>query len=600
MVYIPKLLEPPSPRELPELEPMPPCEGPKLEPFTNDLFAHDVEFLDADFAGADFCGRESPSSEVYKVTIDGKLYCLKVFIRPNAPVFRPTRPHPDTEVLAAYVRDQPRDVQALLWDQTVSFYNECRAYGRLKEANCEHLAGKAYGYVTFNGRDKRFYIAREACRLLALHRLSIFGEEKMWDSTEWERRSPMVPYFGIVKEWLGDPEMRSSALGSFNLKEKDRNATAKDMPRMLRELHQLHKIGIVHRNLSIYNYMAGRLCSFSSAWTIPHAMGPDGGILPSWAFSSMASWDLWCFQVDVVVRYNYWAAECNDEEDRTERIPLSRIRFYPDPPMLRLRNGAQIAAVEETPRHGMVMRPRPMNHGPLLPLIDGDVGLWNNAFVVQPKYDPSKYDWKSGDETKWRARRRPRVEEEEEEEDDEAPLRVIRCGGVFGPGQEGYEVPRRGLCGYLTNRRLVEEEEEEEEDDEIPSRRRMWNECGGYWVNVEEEDDEAPPRGSETTGCYEEEEEEEEEISRRGVCGVSFLGKRRLVEEEDEEEDEGVSRPVKIRKVEEEDEEDKEEDQEHEEDEQEREMFRKSVQTGNNPYKEGEVVSCIRDEQEED
>ncbi|EWZ81339.1 hypothetical protein BFJ63_vAg132 [Fusarium oxysporum f. sp. narcissi] len=61
---------------------------------------------------------------------------------------------------------------------------------------------------------------------------------------------------------------------------------------MLRNLRQLHKCGIVVRDLKSQQYYEGQLCDLSHAWTIPHVFGPEGGIRPSWTFASMAAWDL--------------------------------------------------------------------------------------------------------------------------------------------------------------------------------------------------------------------------------------------------------------------------------------------------------------------
>ena len=57
---------------LPILKPLPDCEGPKLGPFTQDITAHDFEFIDV--PDMDWAGH----SVIAKVKVDGKAYCLKM------------------------------------------------------------------------------------------------------------------------------------------------------------------------------------------------------------------------------------------------------------------------------------------------------------------------------------------------------------------------------------------------------------------------------------------------------------------------------------------------------------------------------------------
>ncbi len=53
------------------LKPLPDCEGPKLDPFTQDITAHDLEFLDIPYC-------ENAHSIIARVKIDGRVYCLKL------------------------------------------------------------------------------------------------------------------------------------------------------------------------------------------------------------------------------------------------------------------------------------------------------------------------------------------------------------------------------------------------------------------------------------------------------------------------------------------------------------------------------------------
>lgn len=54
------------------LKPLPDVEGPKLEPFTQDISAHDLEFL------AVLSNEYNDHSLITRVSIDGQEYCLKL------------------------------------------------------------------------------------------------------------------------------------------------------------------------------------------------------------------------------------------------------------------------------------------------------------------------------------------------------------------------------------------------------------------------------------------------------------------------------------------------------------------------------------------
>ncbi|KAH6685451.1 kinetochore Sim4 complex subunit FTA2-domain-containing protein [Plectosphaerella plurivora] len=370
---------------MPSLKPLPDCEGPKLEAFTDDLFAHDVEFLSINFAGDD-----GLHSQIFKTMIDGKLYCLKMFTVNHS--FLSPDSHIISEKTYEYVKRQPEDVQALVRMQTTGFQNECRAYGRLRETGLEHLAGKVYGYVQFRADDERYERLYWACE---------DKNKSTYNCTNpYERRSiPRAwigrpdkddkpdprPAVGIVKEWLGRSDVGNSDDGDYAVTK----TRLDQLPQMLRDLHELHRIGIVNRDLNSNHYVDGLLCDFSSAWTIPHALGPDGGVLPSSAFASMAAFDLWRFQTIVIEDHNYWAAQ----DPRETRKAPCRLRAYPAYP----RRWTETRPPKPIPNRGdrlKTLRHMAHRHGPFLPMLDGDEDTWTENFIAWPKHDPAAFDWK--------------------------------------------------------------------------------------------------------------------------------------------------------------------------------------------------------------
>ncbi|KAH7480921.1 hypothetical protein FOMA001_g7683 [Fusarium oxysporum f. sp. matthiolae] len=122
---------------------------------------------------------------------------------------------------------------------------------------------------------------------------------------------------------------------------------------MLRNLRQLHKCGIVVRDLKFQQYYEGQLCDLSHAWAIPHVFDPEGGIRPSWTFASMAAWDLKCFH-DMI-------EEANESALRAE------------PPL----KPSNSVAKRNDERYGS-LRPR---------------GTWDLNYY--PSYDPALFKWKT-------------------------------------------------------------------------------------------------------------------------------------------------------------------------------------------------------------
>lgn len=121
------------------------------------------------------------------------------------------------------------------------FYSECRAYGRLKELNKEHLAARCYGYLFLSAEQEKKLDKK----------LGPFA----WKNEEIIlKRDPDSPLQVIVKEFIPDKEF----------------FTNKDARRMVRDLKELHRCGIVVMDIKEDAYLGGSLVDFSHSRTVPH------------------------------------------------------------------------------------------------------------------------------------------------------------------------------------------------------------------------------------------------------------------------------------------------------------------------------------------
>ncbi|KAF4960611.1 hypothetical protein FSARC_10425 [Fusarium sarcochroum] len=343
---------------MPTLKPLPDCEGPKLECFTDDLTTHDFKVLAYLGSGC--------HSEVVKAEIDGNIYVIKLFFdtfvhEPNyemcyldegyiidADEIKPLVP---SEKMPQYAIDTLRM-------HATSFNNECRAYGRLKELGREHLAIKAHGYLCVYLKGKILDQFNAAVR-------EAFPDRSYDMQSLLYHDDPDVPVMAIVKDWVQDHRLPNTS----KLPRETVERQMSHLPRMLRNIRQLHKCGIVVRDLKDVQYYDGQLGDLSHAWTIPHILGPESGLRPRWTFTSMAAWDLSCFQ-DILDDWNEMAQK--------------------QEPPLKTHN---LIACRNSEAHGR-LRPRPETYGPFLPLLNYDYG--EPCFMkYYPPYDPADFNWRA-------------------------------------------------------------------------------------------------------------------------------------------------------------------------------------------------------------
>ncbi|KAF4436360.1 hypothetical protein FACUT_6524 [Fusarium acutatum] len=342
---------------MPTLKPLPDCEGPKLECFTDDLTKHNFKFLEILGSGC--------HSTVVKAEIDGKIYAIKLFFPfyVDKPEFRMApidKFHVDREEDERLTSSKmPQHAADSLRLHATSFNNECRAYGRLKELGREHLAVKVHGYL-------RLYIPQIDEHIQSMIRSTLPGAQyTTFDVMEMDDDEADLPIMAIVKDWI--PDYRKPT-GGMTREAQQRQIN--HLPRMLRNLRQLHKCGIVVRDLKSVQYHEGHLCDFSHAWTIPHVLGPEGGLQqPRWAFASMAAWDLKCF--------HEMAKSINDWADMVE------------PPLKRCNS-----VISRNEERCESLRPRPSMQGPFLPMLAYDCSKPGDMDYYPP-FDPALFNWRA-------------------------------------------------------------------------------------------------------------------------------------------------------------------------------------------------------------
>ncbi|KAF5645452.1 hypothetical protein F52700_2015 [Fusarium sp. NRRL 52700] len=265
---------------MPPLKPLPDCEGPKLEPFEHDFEGDDVEFLkilEPDNAA---------HSKIIKTRIGDKIYSIKFFVWED-PFGQPPYPrtYDDTQGCNTCCEG--------FYLHFTPFENECRAFGRLKDVGREDLAVKVHGYVALNCTD---VIVK---KLEAARSKMIDPYEKL----EWFLFIENGISMGIVKDWVDEVEYDDE----YTYDVYQAVVQVSHFPRMLEGLHELHKHGIVVMDLSSRQYVNGTLIDLSMASTVPHPFGPDPDPLglgkrwqPRWTFRSLAAWDLYCFQQNII------------------------------------------------------------------------------------------------------------------------------------------------------------------------------------------------------------------------------------------------------------------------------------------------------------
>ncbi|KAK6194279.1 hypothetical protein LQW54_011595 [Pestalotiopsis sp. IQ-011] len=187
--------------------------------------------------------------------------------------------------------------------QSLPFFSECRVFGRLKETKNENLAVKCYGYLIL---DESY---SESMRKAGIQDVNLIHPDLRLELPKDEALpndlSPF-PVRALVKE-----------LGNCN-----DTFGPKHVPRMMRDLRKLHRLGIVHFDLKRDAYIDGRLVDFSCARTVPHfLLDKDNLLLSIVQVRNQTLKDYFDFDQQL---------ECYDLSDKTiinDRISIAQPRY---------------------------------------------------------------------------------------------------------------------------------------------------------------------------------------------------------------------------------------------------------------------------------
>lgn len=227
---------------------LPWCRGPKLHPLPvapgSSLQVEILEKLG-----------EGLHAEVYRAKINSDIYAIKVastysfivskHMCSNLWQFRLFRA---SELCSPHDLEKGYISVDEVLNEVDPFHAECRAYGRLKETDNEHLAVRCHGYLHLSSTQE--------------HKLDALGN--IFHRDKWNQRQPLR---AIVKE-LVPPSQNNF---KFNM-----------ISQMQHDLRTLNKLGIVIFDLRADNYVGGRVADFSQAHTTPHHLldleNPDNNL----------------------------------------------------------------------------------------------------------------------------------------------------------------------------------------------------------------------------------------------------------------------------------------------------------------------------------
>jgi hypothetical protein len=138
------------------------------------------------------------------------------------------------------------------------FNCECRAYGRLRAENREDLAVRAHGYLLLTPEQE--------AEIAALS-WNVAGESDSDEPAPDEGAPPEgIGHFPRWEEHLGVPVraiVKDLALA-------DGPWTPEQQPAIWRDLEDLHGLGILVGDITVFNYIGGKLVDLGHSWTMPH------------------------------------------------------------------------------------------------------------------------------------------------------------------------------------------------------------------------------------------------------------------------------------------------------------------------------------------
>ncbi|GAP88162.1 hypothetical protein SAMD00023353_1500650 [Rosellinia necatrix] len=208
--------------------PLPPwtIKGPRLAPFNGKL--DNIQFkkvLSDDVV--EISTGEIPHSRVFQVSIEGKVFALKVFNFFSI-----------QEIWPVVIGKNHLLKKNVVRHHLDPFYAECRAFGLLVEnKKDDKLAVRCYGYA-FLPHAVEHQIKQQ------------FG------ITDWNRKAEDEgsPLRAIVKDYIRWKTLRGR----------------KSFKTMRKNLEEINYLGVYNMDIRRDNYLGGRLFDFSIAATVPH------------------------------------------------------------------------------------------------------------------------------------------------------------------------------------------------------------------------------------------------------------------------------------------------------------------------------------------
>lgn len=221
----------------------------------------------------DVDGETGGHAHVFEASIGGKIFALKIvsghhsacyFIRLIDVAIPQFKFYDDEEDRFGLIGGENEYVTVdLLRAHIDPFYNECRAYGRLIEANVNgRVAVRCYGYITLPAQREKEIEEK-------------FGVVR-WERPEKECAKPVSrrqPLRAIVKELVSE----------------DLPFNAKMASKTFRDLKRMRQLGVYPIDIRGRNYKAGLLVDMSIAMTKPHYLFE---IEPRWEVQFLQRQDL--------------------------------------------------------------------------------------------------------------------------------------------------------------------------------------------------------------------------------------------------------------------------------------------------------------------
>lgn len=205
------------------------------------------------------------------------------------------------------------------------FYRECRAFGRLKEVEREHLAVKAYGYAILDPKAKDFakQIRDAICRKDTSGMTWNDDNEVLDLFLQAPRERIWEPRMCIIKDWIED-------LWAPGVRKPNPVAIMKNemmyFPRILEDITDFHECGIVLGDTQLTHYIDGVLVDLGGTTTVPHIDDAEHRIQPSWTMASLAANDFYNFHTDIVGEFNETVDACIERQE--EAPPRCLIEAY--------------------------------------------------------------------------------------------------------------------------------------------------------------------------------------------------------------------------------------------------------------------------------